>query len=462
AMELGRRLDELLRAQGHKELAEQLIEALPAAIGPVPSNGISNDFGHWVNQSFVDGLTLRHRLDLNNPASMQDIIADKNLLIAALEILKDWQKWALNFITEPAEEHDAWTAERLEYSFHAHAKVGKTALRLDVENYSGGHLDWSSFCIGEQQRSASPATERKIIRTVIPSQVSFLGMPNRRFWEFEESRVDFTAIESSPSDLTQLAMIGFAVAYSNDWYVIPVNLPVGALVRVESVVVQDTFGIEINVPSAARADALSHGSQAETWAMFNLSTNQGDVSDWFFLPASLTRSLESEPRERVAFLRDEMANLAWAVETHLEGPDGIAIHSNDLDIPRATQSPLPIDNSIAYDGVFNVMTRIPEHWRPLLPVGVNGQVANMLQLFSPTYNGVADTQPKSALLNAIQPYQIFKEEVSLEGTVIQRHWQTTRWFNGETITWSSRRRSVGRAGGASGLRFDSVEPLEDV
>ena len=35
---------------------------------------------------------------------------------------------------------------------------------------------------------------------------------------------------------------------------------------------------------------------------------------YFFLPSSVTQTHESEPLEEVSFVRDEMANLAWAVE----------------------------------------------------------------------------------------------------------------------------------------------------
>ena len=59
--------------------------------------------------------------------------------------------------------------------------------------------------------------------------------------------------------------------------------------------------------------------------MFQHSHTRGSgltkpASNLFFLPPSLLKSLESRPIEEVLFLRDEMANLAWAVERLIESP----------------------------------------------------------------------------------------------------------------------------------------------
>ncbi len=48
------------------------------------------------------------------------------------------------------------------------------------------------------------------------------------------------------------------------------------------------------------------------------------VAAAFVLPASAVQRLTSRPVEDVHLLRDEAANLAWAVEAVVEGPDGVA------------------------------------------------------------------------------------------------------------------------------------------
>ena len=46
-----------------------------------------------------------------------------------------------------------------------------------------------------------------------------------------------------PTDLAQLLMIEYVSSYGNDWFVVPLTLPVGSVTRVESLVVTDTFGV---------------------------------------------------------------------------------------------------------------------------------------------------------------------------------------------------------------------------
>ena len=50
-----------------------------------------------------------------------------------------------------------------------------------------------------------------------------------------------------------------------------------------------------------------------------------DVSDLLFLPPVAAQLITSEPVEDVLLLRDEMANLAWAVERRYEGETGNAV-----------------------------------------------------------------------------------------------------------------------------------------
>ena len=65
--------------------------------------------------------------------------------------------------------------------------------------------------------------------TTIPIPVSFSGMPNTRWWAFEDHATNFGDIDASTTDLAKLLFMEFALVYSNDWFVIPCTLPSGAL-----------------------------------------------------------------------------------------------------------------------------------------------------------------------------------------------------------------------------------------
>ena len=54
-------------------------------------------------------------------------------------------------------------------------------------------------------------------------------------------------------------------------------------------------------------------------------------------------------------------------------------------------------------------------------------------------------------------YRINEEEVSRSGTRILRASRRTRWLDGTTHLWISRRWRAGRGEGSSGLRYDIAE-----
>jgi len=110
-----------------------------------------------------------------------------------------------------------------------------------------------------------------IVRTVIPAPVSYRGMPSPRWWEFEDNAVDFGAIEVEPEDLARMLLVEFAITYGNDWFVIPVDLPVGSLRQIQSLVVTDTFGVRTLIPSIG---ASTHPA-ASSWRMFRQSVDHG-------------------------------------------------------------------------------------------------------------------------------------------------------------------------------------------
>jgi hypothetical protein len=104
---------------------------------------------------------------------------------------------------------------------------------LRAAEYAGGRLDWDAFDIsqrGPHGLVAAPAKSRTYMR--IPSPLHYAGMPADRWWEFEDGEVDFGGIQATPADLQRMMLTGYAVNYSNDWYVLPITLPSGQLARI--------------------------------------------------------------------------------------------------------------------------------------------------------------------------------------------------------------------------------------
>ena len=71
----------------------------------------------------------------------------------------------------------------------------------------------------------------------LPSQIEFNGMPNVRWWEFEDRRTDFGSIRAGTTDVPLLLLAEFGLIYGNDWTVIPYNLEVGSLADIKGIIV---------------------------------------------------------------------------------------------------------------------------------------------------------------------------------------------------------------------------------
>jgi hypothetical protein len=295
----------------------------------------------------------------------------------------------------------------------------------------------------------------------MPTGVDFDGMPSPRWWEFEDGRVDFGRVDAAPDDLARLLLLEFALVYGNDWLMIPVRLEVGSLYRVRSLVVTDTFGERVEIPASAQpADPTA------AWGLFHLAeigrsltqriTPQEQV---FFLAPSLATSLEGPPIEEVLFIRDEMANMGWAIERKVQGRTGRSIdrfeaYQEKRRQKETTEAP-PVEGATV---AYHLATTVPDHWIPLVPVHVGTENrAIALQR-----GAMLDPDTKSAILaqgRILTPNQrliLEDEEIPRVGAQVSRSFQYTRWTNGASLLWMGRRKRPGRGEGSSGLRFDII------
>jgi hypothetical protein len=310
-----------------------------------------------------------------------------------------------------------------------------------------------------------------IVETTIPAPVTFRGAPAARYWEMEDGRVDFGLLGVGPTDLAQMLMIEYASSYGNDWFVVPFDLGVGSLTRVNSLVVTDSFGVQSLLrPIGDRALPKPH------WSMYQLAQLRkpgeaamgGPETNLFFLPPVLGRSLLSPAVEDVLFMRDEMANIAWAIERSIQSPVELSLARTDTTPKQDSAgdtggSPAAVDTLPRYQ----LSTTVPNNWIPLLPVQIEMKVSdNEPPVTLQRLKRGAMLQPDGT--NRIHRAQgrilafgndtlIYDEEIPREGIHVTRHFQCARWIDGSTWTWFGNRKGVGRGEGSSGLRFDSVE-----
>jgi len=253
----------------------------------------------------------------------------------------------------------------------------------------------------------------------------------------------------------------FALTYGNDWYVVPLTLPVGSVAAVRDLRVRDTFGLQTVVGRTSSA--------ADGWRMFEMSRRRNAAAraeGLVVLPAVLGGSVEGEPVEEVAWFRDELANLVWAVERRTETADGRHREHRYRgdDQPRGRQV---LDTADVGDAalVYRLASPVPRHWFPLVPVRPAGAAPGALELRLQLLtrigaDGTATTgRPRGAFLTAADPLVVAEEEVGRDGVVTSRHWQLTRGPDGATHLWRSNRARVGGGEGSSGLVFDIARPV---
>lgn len=407
-----------------------------------------------------DGLAvaeaLRSRLD--GTGSLASLPPEVDLPAGAANvataIAAEWLAWFDGLVTSGVGA--AWDRSRLEYAAAVAARTDDGTEVLSIDEFSDGHLDWYAFDRGRRDAGAVPepggSEPATITRTVIPVPASYAGMPANRFWEFENGRVNFGAVDAGPTDITRLALAEFALAYGTDWFVVPVDLRCGSLCSIVDLRVVDTFGETTAIPAITTGDG---------WAMFEFGRRGDGQPSRLLLPPVLADSVSGDPIESVAFVRDEMANMAWAVERTVTGPTGDVIDRTET----------PTDPAVGWhhvgdatpDGMsaYRLATPVPDHWIPLVPVRTSPDDAAVVlekrTIRRTTQDGPVDVEPLGRLLEPGGPLRIAEESVPRAGVTVERAWQLTRWIDGSTHVWIGRRTRAGRGMGHSGLRFDVVD-----
>ncbi|MGK4005477.1 hypothetical protein WMF31_22825 [Sorangium sp. So ce1036] len=400
---------------------------------------------------------------------------DSALRIAAADraeveiVAQQWLAWVDALFSEPtAGSGDAWQAPRMEYALSVSGRLSADPIdefTLTASEFYGGQLDWASFDRNAEVNMGTLNDRRfaPLVETTVPAPVSFRGAPAARFWEFEDARIEYGLLPVGPTDLAQLLMIEYAGSYGNDWFVVPLDLPVGSITRVDSLVVTDTFGVRTLLRPLG--DPALPRPYWSAWQMASTrragtEPSADPVRNLFFLPPSLGRSLESPAIEEVLFLRDEMANVAWAIERKTENGIGQPV---DAAPPAAAPAAPAAPGTVPH---YRLSTTVPANWIPLLPVQLAAQPATDPPRVVSRLKRGAVLQPdgthlvhraQGRVLNAGGDLLMYDEEVPREGLRVTRHYQMARWLDGSTWTWLSYRKAVGRGEGSSGLRFDSVE-----
>jgi hypothetical protein len=396
--------------------------------------------------------------------------------------------WFAGLIDQPTADDDAWLPPRLEYAFGVSAPAGEsdaeggTEVVLRAAEYHHGNLDWYALEHSGETRldpsAIAPAlAPTRDVQTFIPTQVVFDGMPNTRWWAFEDRRTNFGEVAPDTTDVGKLMLMEFALIFANDWFVVPWTLPVGALARVRGIAVSTVFDERLwiePVPQGVAGDGL------ESWSMFSLTGDSSGISTFppelAILPVA-PKVLEGEPLEDVSLVRDELANMVWAIEQSVPLPTGSPRSGDEaghelrtflqgLVGPPAVPPPAP-----AAPIRYTAMTGVPEQWIPFIVVHVEGstretqlQRAAMPRFLDNAPPPPPRVEPRTPLLRQNLPnaYFIHEEEVPRAGVRVTQCYQRARRADGTVLVWYGARKGSGRGEGSSGLGFDRITPMQAV
>lgn len=349
-----------------------------------------------------------------------------------------------------------WSPERLERRFELASgdQVVLAAPAHTREAVDVADLDLLPGARGlrlERGRPAPDGDPQPWVRR-LPTRLTFPGMPNDRFWEFEDAVLALHRIDAATHDLARLALVEFSSTYGNDWFTFPVPVDHGTVLTVPELVVRDTFGRHELVAVAADT----------AWSMFEPSG--GDGTPRLVVPPVSVGRLAGPVVEEVRLVRDENANLVWGLEAIVTDSAGVTHDVVAEYTARHTPAPdLPLDADLLY----RLMTDVPEHWIPFVPVRVPDDRDDAPD---PEYRAVALAQavlprpsswgvplppaPRSSVLQELRDVLLREEEVGPAGVMVRRRWFLARSPDGRRHVWAGRSVTTGRGEGNSGLAFD--------
>ncbi|MGE5183157.1 MAG: hypothetical protein ACM31C_13900 [Acidobacteriota bacterium] len=234
----------------------------------------------------------------------------------------------------------SWRPDRLAYRFEARV----AGARLVADGHRDGAISWHDFDAASDGLATPPTAG---VSTKVPSHVRYRGAPSRRYWDLEDAIVRWPSLAASPGDPARLVMIELGLTFADHWLVVPLELKVGSVARVTSLVVTDTFGTRTLVRSAADLDG-----PRTPWRFLELTRDASLAGPLVLALPTTGFSLVGNPLSSTAFVRDEVNDTMWAVD----GPS--TAHAEPAAAQPAASQPF---RSVA---TYRVGTTIPSTHHP--------------------------------------------------------------------------------------------------
>ncbi|WP_160666252.1 hypothetical protein [Pseudarthrobacter sp. ATCC 49987] len=447
--EAGAQLVDLLADAGEETLARSLTVRHPLALDDDPNDPLGLDDPQAARLFAVlggavpDGGTLAGELRAGDP----DWIGEAMDAAAARAAIAEWLAWLGG---EP-DSGGAWSTERLEYRFALRFGDKTNAVFARGTQFGSASVRWSDLewvegASVELPGEAPSGTPVGSEATMLATPLRFPGMPADRYWQLEDGAVDVGAIEAQTNDLARLCLAEFALSSGDDWLVVPVDGLLGAVNRVGTVTLTDDFGDAVTVPEL----------DDPAFTMFGVTSAAGRMLPGIVLPPVAVGTLVGEALEDVLFLRDEMANMAWAIENSVQGRSGDPRRRASERPPAPDPWPEGLSQE---ERAYRLQSPVPAHWIPLAPVALTpGRVS--LRKAALLHDGVP-VVPRGITLRPT-PLTFPGEELPREGLHLRAVPVLARRADGRYARWAAYRVRTGRGEASSRLAWDSALSFTDM
>jgi hypothetical protein len=342
----------------------------------------------------------------------------------------------------------AWDSASLEYE----ARLGGSGWSLGLHDYEGRELDWYHCDVEQSATEAAPETGRA---RVVPTLLYFEGMPHPRWWRFEESGSGlFDPKRDTEPNALSMMLSEYLCLDANNWFVVPLVQRVGRLRAITRLRAVDSFGVTTELPPAQSAP------DGAGWTVFTLSGLEGTPSSEYLLVPSVGSTVEGDVLEEVRFIRDEQANLVWAVEDQYFDIDrGARVRRGDE--PPEIPAPEGGANADLADApAYRFKSDLAAHWIPYVPILLPSAHPEFGQIFFRRARSIlsassADPQYKGRMIG--ESWRLLEEEIPRVGLRVQRRWRYAQAPDGSEQFWIGRRKELGQREASAGLEFDFLE-----
>jgi hypothetical protein len=326
----------------------------------------------------------------------------------------------------------AWSSEALAYSFG----LETAAHRLQATEYFGKGLDWFHFDVAgvSAPSPAPPQMERR----VVPAALQFRGMPHAKWWRFEDGDADFERPDDPEPNILAMLLPEFVIIDSKNWYLVPLKQTAGTIREIASVKVVDGFGVVTEIGPSDRGN----------WSVFSLSGGATNGA-LLFVPNIALDVLDNDEVEEVVLMRDEDANLVWAIERLYRGPNGEEVRNGDR-IDATVAVPPGGDDRPRY----RFSAEVPRHFIPYVPRFVDAAVGDTYLRRGRTDEAATVQAPQYHTKIVAESWRLREEEIPRSGLRVRRIKRFARGSDGAPFPWVARSREAAPRLPGPGLRFD--------